>query len=127
MVCSKSNIRIYIMWQKMRNSLGPLLLILLCPPFVMLMWYTNTQLGGSLGDLWDLMIQQGFLQTTYDIWKPYFWGSTTAWFIVFCFIVSSVFASLSFRNTGTTSYLLFSIANFSFSHFAMLLNVNPAE
>ena len=75
------------MWLKMRNSLGPLLLILLCPPFVMLMWYTNTELGGSLGDLWDLMVQQGFLQTTYDIWKPYFWGSTTAWFIVSCFIV----------------------------------------
>lgn len=75
------------MWLNMRNSLGPLLLILLCPPFVMLMWYTNTKLGGSLGDLWELMLQQGLLQATYDIWKPYFWGSTTAWLILLCFIV----------------------------------------
>ena len=75
------------MWLNMRNSLGPLLLILLCPPFVMLMWYTNTELGGSLGELWNLMIQQGFLQTTCGIWKPYFWGSATAWLIISCFIV----------------------------------------
>ena len=75
------------MWLTMRNALGPLLLMLLCPPFVMLMWYTNTELGGSLGALWNLMIQQGVLQTTYVIWKPYFWGSSTAWIVISCFIV----------------------------------------
>ena len=75
------------MWFNMRNSLGPLFLILLCPPFVMLMWYTNTELGGSLGDLWNLMIQQGFVQTTWYIWKPYFWGSATAWLVILSFVV----------------------------------------
>ena len=30
------------MWLNLRNSLGPLFLILMCPPFVMCMWYTNT-------------------------------------------------------------------------------------
>ena len=44
---------------KIRNTLGPLLLILSCPVFVMLMWYTNTELDGSLSALWDLLIQQG--------------------------------------------------------------------
>ena len=69
----------------LRNTLGPLFLILMCPPFVMLLWFTNTQLAGSLSELWSLMIQQGSLQTIYNIWSPYFWGSQTAWTIIFCF------------------------------------------
>ena len=72
---------------RLRNTIGPLFLMLLCPPFVMLMWYTNTALDGSLLGLWDQMMHQGVLQTIYDIWKPYFWGSTTAWEIIACFIV----------------------------------------
>lgn len=75
------------MWLNVRNNLGPLLLILLCPPFVMLMWYTNTVLGGSLSALWDLMLQQGIFQTIYSIWKPFFFGSSTAWIIISSFIV----------------------------------------
>lgn len=55
-----------------RNTLGPLFLILSCPVFVMLMWYTNTQLSGSLSALWDLILEQGFLPTVMSIWKPYF-------------------------------------------------------
>ena len=75
------------MWLNLRNSLGPLFLILMCPPFVMCMWYTNTALDGSLGVLWELMTQQGFMQTLYQIWQPYFWGSTTAWTIISCFVI----------------------------------------
>ncbi|KTD11192.1 7-dehydrocholesterol reductase [Legionella gratiana] len=70
-----------------RNTLGPLFLILVCPIFVMLMWYTNTQLEGSLFALWNLMLQKGFLQSIYSIWQPYFWGSAIAWKIIFVFIV----------------------------------------
>lgn len=70
-----------------RNTLGPLFLILVCPVFVMLMWYTNTQLEGSLLALWNLMLQQGFLQSIYSIWHPYFWGSAIAWKIILVFSV----------------------------------------
>ncbi len=75
------------MWHSMRNTLGPLLLMLVCPPFVMLMWYTNTTLGGSLSELFSLMLEQGIFQTTYTIWKPYFFGSSLAWGMIACFIV----------------------------------------
>lgn len=74
------------MYQKIRNSLGPLFLILLCPPFVMLMWYTNTALQGSLLSLWTLMSQQGFFHTLFSIWAPYFWGSAIAWKMIGYFI-----------------------------------------
>ncbi len=70
------------MWNKLRVTLAPLLLILLCPPFVMLMWYTNTSLEGSLTALWNLMLTQGFIATAMNIWAPYFWGSPVAWEII---------------------------------------------
>ncbi|WP_131794756.1 7-dehydrocholesterol reductase [Fluoribacter gormanii] len=70
-----------------RNTLGPLFLILSCPVFVMLMWFTNTQLQGSLSALWDLMIQNGLYQTVSTVWKPYFWGSSIAWKIILIFTV----------------------------------------
>lgn len=75
------------MWSSIRNSLGPFFLILLCPPFVMLMWYTNTALEGSLSALWNMILQDGLIQTIYTIWQPYFWGSTTAWIMIASFIV----------------------------------------
>ncbi|MCE0724047.1 MULTISPECIES: 7-dehydrocholesterol reductase [Legionella] len=70
-----------------RNTLGPLFLILSCPIFVMLMWYANTQLQGSLSALWDLITQNGFLQTIVTVWKPYFWGTSLAWKIILVFAV----------------------------------------
>ena len=78
------------MWLKLRDTLGPLFLMMVCPPFVMLMWYTNTQLEGSLADLWSLMTQQGFYQTIYTVWKPYFWGSTSAWGMISCFVIAEL-------------------------------------
>ncbi len=72
---------------RLRNTLGPLLLMLLCPPFVMLMWYTNTALDGSLLALKEIMVEQGVLQTIVEIWQPYCLGSTTAWEIISCFIL----------------------------------------
>jgi 7-dehydrocholesterol reductase len=73
------------MYLNVRNLIGPLFLILSCPVFVMLMWYTNTELNGSLSALWSLMSQQGLIQTIYQVWAPFFWGSATAWKIIFCF------------------------------------------
>lgn len=75
------------MYLKIRNTLGPLLLILSCPIFVMLMWYTNTGLKGSLSALWNLIVQDGFLQTVYTIWQPHFFGSAIAWKMIAVFSV----------------------------------------
>ncbi|MDR3442743.1 MAG: 7-dehydrocholesterol reductase [Legionella sp.] len=75
------------MYLKIRNTLGPLLLILSCPIFVMLMWYTNTELKGSLSALWNLIVQDGFLQTVYTIWQPHFFGSAIAWKMIAVFSV----------------------------------------
>lgn len=70
----------------MRNSLGPLFLILVCPPFAILLWYTNTALQGSLFSLFQLVYQQGFFHTLYQIWHPIFWGSGMAWRMLFYFV-----------------------------------------
>ncbi|ASQ47493.1 phosphatidylethanolamine N-methyltransferase family domain-containing protein [Legionella clemsonensis] len=70
-----------------RSTLGPLFLILSCPPFAILMWYTNTSLHGSLNLLWQLILKEGFFQTVYTIWRPVFFGSSTAWAILFSFIL----------------------------------------
>ncbi len=75
------------MYLTIRNLLGPLFLILVCPVFVMLMWYTNTELQGSLLALWNLLLEQGVASTIYKVWAPVFWGSATAWKIIFCFTV----------------------------------------
>ena len=75
------------MLEKIRNSLGSLFLILICPPFAILMWYTNTSLHGSLSQLWQLLHQQGIFHAVYSIWKPVFFGSHLAWLIIFIFAI----------------------------------------
>lgn len=70
---------------KLRNTLGPLFLILVCPPFVILIWYTNTVLAGSLPALWKIICQIGLIQTIYIAWKPVFWGSPLAWLMIAVF------------------------------------------
>lgn len=75
------------MGKKIRNTLGPLFLILSCPPFAMIMWYTNTQLEGSFARLFDLIDHLGFPATLFQIWAPYFFGSLKAWFMIFSFVV----------------------------------------
>lgn len=74
------------MLQKIRRNLGPLFLILCCPPFAMIMWYTNTALNGSVTRLLDMFTQQGFFQTLYEIWHPVFFGSPLAWAIILIFV-----------------------------------------
>ena len=67
------------MFTSLRNNLGPLLLILCCPPFVMLMWYTNTHLAGSFAQLGQLILQEGLFSTLKQIWFPSILGSIVAW------------------------------------------------
>ncbi len=61
------------------TTIVPLLLMAICPPITILIWYTNIALGGSLLSLWSLIINNGFFSTLYEIWSPIFFGSTTAW------------------------------------------------
>lgn len=63
----------------------PLFLILVCPPLVFLIWYTNTALNGSLVELWGFLSQQGISGAFSTIWQPYFWGTAEAWKILAIF------------------------------------------
>lgn len=64
---------------------APLLLILLCPPTVFIFWYTNVYLDGSLLQMGDLIWNKGLIATFEQIWLPYFFGSATAWKLIFAF------------------------------------------
>lgn len=70
------------MSKKLRNSLGPLFLMLVCPPAVLVFWYTNTVLNGSFSALWREVAANGAIQTLYSIWRPYIFGTPTAWMIL---------------------------------------------
>lgn len=70
-----------------RHTLGPLFLILICPPFVMLMWYTNTALEGSFLELGQSINAQGFFTVLMKIWGPFLAGTPTAWVIIAVFII----------------------------------------
>jgi len=67
------------------QTLAPLLLICLCPPIIFAFWYTNTHLDGSLEAFWSLLTKVGVKETFNIIWKPYFWGTLTAWKILAVF------------------------------------------
>lgn len=68
--------------QMMRSVIGPLLLVLVCSPIVMLVWYTNVALDGSLQQLGNLFAQEGIFKTIYNIWAPVFFGTPQAWKIL---------------------------------------------
>lgn len=70
-----------------RNTVGPLLLLLSCPPFVMVMWYTNTKLSGSFLQFWQMIVAQGFWGTLQSIWVPVMFGSLLAWKIIAVFVI----------------------------------------
>ncbi len=69
-----------------RRLVGPLMLITFCPPLVMLIWYTNVELDGSVMRLYHLFVEQGVFATIYNIWSPVFFGTAFAWKVVALFI-----------------------------------------
>jgi 7-dehydrocholesterol reductase len=71
-----------------RTIIAPSLLIVICPPIVGLIWFTHTQLDGSVMALAQLMASKGVASTIRHIWQPIIFGSPTAWAIV------AIFASL---------------------------------
>ncbi|MBA2368866.1 MAG: 7-dehydrocholesterol reductase [Candidatus Protochlamydia sp.] len=75
----------------MRKTIVPLLLLLCCPPMAILMWYTNVHLDGSLLQLLRLFQLGGVFPVVTTIWKPIFFGSTTAWTILGIFAAIQLF------------------------------------
>lgn len=65
-----------------RRTLGPLLLVALCPPFAILLWHTHVRLDGSVTALLRLLWDEGPLQAIAAIWGPVFFGSKTAWLML---------------------------------------------
>jgi 7-dehydrocholesterol reductase len=66
----------------LRQSVLPALLIVVCPPAVMLLWYTHAALGGSIAELARVFARDGFFETLSAAWGPNFFGSATAWTII---------------------------------------------
>ena len=66
----------------LRSTVFPLFLLCCCPPFVMLLWYTHTQLDGSLLKLLRVLWNEGLWSTLGQIWTPRLLGSLTAWKIL---------------------------------------------
>ena len=72
--------------QWFRQTLGPFLLMLCCPPIVMLLVFTNQYLNGSLQKLWQMIQYEGFFNSIHNIWGPVFWGTPIAWKIILTFV-----------------------------------------
>ena len=70
----------------LRNTLFPLFLMLTCPPTVILVWYINTALDGSVLTFYHLILNNGFFTTLWSIWHPVFWGTAIAWKIIAVFM-----------------------------------------
>ena len=58
-----------------RRILGPLLLLTICPPLVMLVWYTNVFLNGSVESLYALFVQEGVFTTIGKVWGAPMFGN----------------------------------------------------
>jgi len=85
----KNNTGIHLKYPSLRRSL-PVLLILACPPSVMLFWYALTGLNGSVTRLADVIINEGPVDLLYRIWGPVFFGTPRAWMIIGVFALSQL-------------------------------------
>ena len=74
----------------LRTTAIPLLLVLVCPPTVILVWYTHVHLGGSLAAHFARFADEGFLAALARIWGPVFFGSPTAWSILGVFAATEL-------------------------------------
>ncbi len=66
----------------LRRTVIPLALIVACPPGAMLIWYTHTQLGGSVGELASFVGEHGPWGAIARIWGPVFFGTAKGWAII---------------------------------------------
>jgi 7-dehydrocholesterol reductase len=66
----------------LRQTVVPALLISVCPPTSILLWYTHTALGGSLAALVSRVRDVGFFEVLARAWGPVLLGTPTAWAIL---------------------------------------------
>jgi 7-dehydrocholesterol reductase len=66
----------------LRQTVVPALLIAVCPPTAILVWYVHTALGGSLSALLALFAKDGVVATIASIWGPVFFGTRAAWSLI---------------------------------------------
>ena len=71
----------------LKRVFGPLFLVLCCPPFAMLLWYTHRHLDGSLAALAGLVVRDGPGGALAAAWWPVLFGTPEAWSIVAVFAV----------------------------------------
>lgn len=74
----------------LRTTIAPLLLIIGCSPFAILIWYTNVYLDGSIQALGSYLLEQGLLSGIWNIWAPYFLGTQAAWTILGIYAVLQI-------------------------------------
>ena len=79
------------MHQFLRKTLGPLLLIAICPPLAVTVWYTNAVDHGSFRELFTMFAQKGIVTTYWEMLKPIFFGSATSWKILATFAAFQLF------------------------------------
>jgi 7-dehydrocholesterol reductase len=65
-----------------RRIAMPVGLLLFAPPFTMMLWYTLTELDGSVVRLAEAMGERGALTLVWEVWSPRMLGSPEAWTIL---------------------------------------------
>ena len=72
-----------------REVVGPLLLLLVCPSFVICVWHTSYELNGQFGFLLKEFFDDGVISTIYRIW-PSPW-SARPWKVIFSYMAFELF------------------------------------
>lgn len=73
-----------------RHTAVPLLLLAVCPPTTMLLWFTNARCGGSFAVLFACFAEDGFLATVRAAWAPHALGSVPAWTVLGVFATTQL-------------------------------------
>lgn len=74
----------------LRRTIVPLFLMISCPLSVILAWHINTRMNGSLLIFAHTAMQNGIGHTIWQIWQPVFFGTKTAWEIIFIFMATQL-------------------------------------
>jgi 7-dehydrocholesterol reductase len=75
---------------RLRRLIVPPLLVILSPPFTLLIWHTTAALHGSLTTLLGEFVHAGVVETILRVWQPVFLGSQTAWIMIVVFAGSQL-------------------------------------
>ncbi len=74
----------------LRRTLGPLALIVVCPPAAIVFWHICVAQGGSLSSFLTACSADGLWATVWAAWEPVFFGTPEAWTIIGLFAASQL-------------------------------------